>query len=183
MGPRIAVARARASFLQVVPQAWDPLRQIRDPGTTTDYVTWYATVLPWRLTILEAAWVVAICPPVEVWHGSECRARAVALGLDPEDPFDGIPNDEQGAAQVQGLRPQGLVQVAMPPPRERDEARGWCVISITEWDEARSHIVTLLSGQDQAWAHAGPGDDRATWSCSDNNHVCNNLFDDFGDNH
>ncbi|KAH9292978.1 hypothetical protein KI387_041834 [Taxus chinensis] len=171
MGPRIRVARARASFTQVVPQVWDPLRQVRDPGTTADYAAWYVTVLPRHLTIPEEAWVAGIHPPVEVWHGAERRARAVALGPDPEDPFDGIPHDGQGAPQAQGPRPQGPVQAAMQPPRaerdaaraERDEARGWCVTAIVERDEARAHIVTLLSEWDQAQAQAGPGDDRVAW--------------------
>ncbi|KAH9324007.1 hypothetical protein KI387_044464, partial [Taxus chinensis] len=75
--------------------AWDPLRKVKDPGSTSDYVTWYATVLPRCLTIPETTWVAGIHPLVEVWHGSERKARAVALGLDLEDPFDEIPHDGQ----------------------------------------------------------------------------------------
>ncbi|KAH9292084.1 hypothetical protein KI387_042729, partial [Taxus chinensis] len=64
---------------------------VRDPGTTMEYIAWYATVLPWCLTIPEEAWAAGARPPIEIWHGSECRVRAV--GPDPEDPFDGIPHD------------------------------------------------------------------------------------------
>ncbi|KAH9306243.1 hypothetical protein KI387_010647 [Taxus chinensis] len=78
-------------------------------GTTTNYATWYATVLPRHLTIPKAACVAGICPPVEVWHRAKHRARAVALGPNAEDLFDGIPHDGQGAPQAQGSRPQGLV--------------------------------------------------------------------------
>ncbi|KAH9308057.1 hypothetical protein KI387_035968 [Taxus chinensis] len=96
-----------------------PIRQVRDPGTTADYAAWYATVLPRCLTIPEEAWAAGIHPPVEIWHGAEHRARVVAQGPDPEDPFDGIPHDGQGASQAQGPRLQGPVQVAVQPSRGR----------------------------------------------------------------
>ncbi|KAH9315324.1 hypothetical protein KI387_023951, partial [Taxus chinensis] len=91
MGHRIPVARAKVSFLQVVPQAWDPVRQVRDPGTIADYWTWYAIVLPRHLTIPEEAWAAGARLPIGIWHGAEQREGAA--GHDLEDPFDGLPHD------------------------------------------------------------------------------------------
>ncbi|KAH9321469.1 hypothetical protein KI387_016108, partial [Taxus chinensis] len=57
-----------------------------DLRTIEDYAAWYATVLPWCLTIPKEAWATGARQPIEIWHGSKWQERVV--GPNPEDPFD-----------------------------------------------------------------------------------------------
>ncbi|KAH9296276.1 hypothetical protein KI387_039864, partial [Taxus chinensis] len=68
------------------------------------------------------AWAAGTRPPPELPYSGDEREDVAPH--DPDDPFDGLPHDEKGATQVQGLRQQGPVQAPAQVPRLRLREQG-----------------------------------------------------------